>query len=242
MMRKTTYTIVVILTSLLAIVSCSSDELAKNETQGRIRLSLSCVEAYMQTRAVQEVNDISDFVFTLVGTTIENDAVNEVVSFDAAQTALVPAGTYTLTANNSVASQTGEGTPYYQGTSSSFTIAKGGTQDVSIALGKPQNAKLTMLIDASFEEFYGQPTLVLSDGIRSVTMTTANAAYFPADATVTYTLTADAKAGSKVTDIKNATGTIAITSSCHTTITLKASPVTGFIISVADGMHTGEFD
>jgi hypothetical protein len=178
--------------------------------------------------------------------------------------AIFEAGTYTLTATTKTtisAPTNGAGAPAYSGTSNSFTITQGGTATTSIDLGTPTNAKITVALDNTFSTKYEQPRITITDGTRSVTITDAATAaeattgqstyglptvtYFdvPANGTLSYSITADAKSGSQVTDIRGATGTITIASGRHTVITLTANSVTGEVIPIIGGEdYEGAFD
>jgi len=225
-----------------------SDDVKPNEGCGTIVLSLTDAGLYteLQTRAEVSVADLSKYVFTLNGTTISGAAVtNHVVSVNDASTAEVSAGTYTLTASNEVEANKNNGRPYYSGTSEEFTIDVNETKSVSIALGKPKNARITMALDASFTALYENPVMTLSDASRSVTLTsTEEDCYFivPASGALAYTITADALAGTYVTDMTAATGYVDIQAGCNTTITLKAQPASGIIIPFISGGYNNTFD
>ena len=155
----------------------------------------------------------------------------------------------------------GAGAPAYSGTSEQFTIVQSGIATTSIDLGTPTNAKVTVALDNTFSAKYEQPRITITDGTRSVTITdTATAAaatsgqsayglptvtYFdvPANGTLSYSITADAKSGSQVTDIRGATGTITVAAGRHSVITLTASSVTGEVIPIVGGEdYEGTFD
>ena len=176
----------------------------------------------------------------------------------------VAAGTYTLTADNYVDARTGNGKPYYSATSEEFTVATATTVPVTIDLRTPKNACVTYLLDASFSALYSDPTLTIDDNGHDVTLIAPAAnstdltsavychvASSPATEmpysssttrTLSYTVSAAARATSHVTDIAAVTGTLTIASGRHTTITLSANPVTGELIPLVSGEHTGVFD
>ena len=62
------------------------------------------------------------------------------------------------------------------------------------------------------------------------------------EASLSYTLSALAKKGAHITDISSLQGTLNIKKGCHTTLTLKANPVSGELIPVIDGDYDNEFD
>ena len=229
--------------------------------KGRIVLNLSDIEVYTDaevTRSVQTLDDLTGYVFTLNdGTTdyvvpfeLSTDANNQTIAVG-----YFEAGTYTsLTVSNKAAAGNGYSAPYWEGCySSPISFSVGGTVNVSIDMGKPQNAMVVVdsTNNAVFAEKYEHVRLTLTDGTHSTTIAKAGTtgcsteAYFPAldtGTTLNYTLTARAKSGSHVTDITSARGSITVVRGNQHTITLNADPVTGILIPVVSGTHTGEFD
>lgn len=207
---------------------------------GRIVLNLSDIEVYTDAETRATLEDFTGYVFTLNGTAVESGTVtNQEITFDG-DVAVIEAGRYTLTASNLAASQMGNGSPYYEGTSAEFNLGVGGTQPVSIAMGAPKNAKLTIVQDGTFSSKYGNATFTV--GTREINLSsTPTVAYFPVGA-VSYTITAPALSGSHVTDISGATGSITVEAGKAYTLTLSANPVTGELIPVVSGTHTGQFD
>ena len=258
-------TIFLIFAATLTLSCCQQDLDAPVPTEGKGTLVLTLTDAQLYTelqtrsswcstaspqgnttRAEAPVTDLSKYVFTLNGTTIGGATVTDLVlDVSADGTAEVNAGTYTLTADNQVEANRNSGRPWYNGTSEPFTITLNASTPVSIALGKPKNARIMMAVDASFTALYDSPVLTLSDGTRSLTLTsTDEACYFviPASGALAYSITADAKADSHVTDMHPATGYVEIQAGYNTTITLKAHPATGIIIPVTSGEYSGTFD
>ena len=177
--------------------------------------------------------------------------------------AIFEAGTYTLTATTKTtvsAPVNAPGAPAYHGTSTQFTIEQGGTATTSIDLGTPINAKITVALDNTFTSKYELPRITITDGTRSVTITDAATAaastasqptyglptvtYFdvPASGPLSYSITADAKSDSHVTDITSASGSISIEAGKHHILTLTANPVTGEIVPIIEGTYSGTFD
>lgn len=262
-LRDTTLCLSLLL--LLLLASCQQDfaPLPKAAEKGRIVLSLSDPAAYIDvtTRAEHPLENISDYDFTLSGTTAEGVAVvNQPITL-IDDVAIFDAGTYTLSVQGNAtleaASRTGLGAPYYSGTSvdnggqaTTFAIIPGGITAVR-ALLKPANARLTIQFATSFTALY--KTATLTSGTREVsllaladtdpvpTATTEVTAYFPAG-TLTYTLSATARAGSHVTDIASASTSLSLAAATNTTLTLTANPVSGEIIPIVSGEHSGEFD
>ena len=223
------------------------DENLPGEGKGTIVLSLGDAQLFseLETRAEVAVNDISHYTFTLSGTTLSGAVVtDQPLVLDDEGKAEVNAGTYILSANNADYANTDYGHPLYNGTSAAFTINVNESKTVAIALGKPKNARITLAIDDSFTALYGTPSLTISDGERSLTLTTDIECYFniPASGALAYTVSAPALAGSHATDIASATGYVDILSGYNTTIRLKANPVSGIIIPVVEGEYAGTFD
>ena len=239
----------ILLCTAFALASCQSEEEQQpTAATGTIVLSLGGTELYteLQTRAEVPVADLSKYVFTISGTTISGATVTDLVlEVEENGTAKVNAGTYTLTADNAAAANQDHGRPYYHGTSAEFTIRVNEETPVSIALGKPKNARIMLAYNDSFTALYENPVVTLADNDRSVTLTsTEEVCYFiiPASGALAYTITADAKENSNVTDIKSHAGWIDIAAGYNTTITLKANPVSGEIIPIIEGNHNGTFD
>lgn len=245
---------------LLLTISCQQEisPLPQAAEKGRIVLSLSDPAAYIdvQTRAEHPLENISDYDFTLSGTTAEGVAVvNQPITLTDG-TAVFDAGTYTIAVRGNstlaAAAVTGLGTPYYEGASvdntgnaTSFTIEPGGLTSVKVLL-RPANAKLTINLTTAFTSNYRNVTFTV--GSRVVALLTDNTApttdtqeiaYFP---TGNLTVAATARKGSLVTEIIPVTDAIILASGTNNTITLTANPVTGEIIPIVSGEHSGEFD
>ncbi|MBQ9190236.1 MAG: DUF4493 domain-containing protein [Bacteroidaceae bacterium] len=239
---------ILLCTTLLTLVSCQSEEQQPTATTGTIVLSLGGTELYteLQTRAEAPVADLSKYVFTLNGTTISGATITDLVlDVDYDGTAKVNAGTYTITADNKVEANRFSGSPWYSETSESFSVSVNATTPVSIALGKPKNARIAMAIDDSFNALYEDPVLTLSDGDRTQTLASLeDACYFivPASGALAYTLTANAKEDSHASDMPQATGYVDIQAGYNTTIILKANPASGVIIPVTGNDYNGTFD
>jgi hypothetical protein len=150
--------------------------------------------------------------------------------------AILEAGTYTLFATNAASVNNGYSGPLYSG-SESVTIEAGKQTDVTLDLGKPKNAKVTLSLSEAFSAKYDLSSMTLTDGSVTSSMTPSNTtAYFPTTASnLTYTLVANAKAGSHVQDITSATGTIAISAGTHTPITLKINPIAPNLVIIGTG-------
>lgn len=215
---------------------CSTEDIQAEvpEAKGVLCLSMSADEVYaeVETRASQELTNFSGYTFTLNG---------DAITFTDGK-AIVPAGTYTLSATNSGAVDGGYGGPLYSG-STSFTLGAGEQIAVSLDLGSPENAMVTVVLSENFTNLYALSSLTLKEGEKGHTLTSSKLeAYFPAEAeTLSYTLVAAAKAGTHVQDISGATGTVGIAAGTHTTLTLDVNPITGYIKIESGEPHSGEF-
>jgi hypothetical protein len=215
---------------------CSAEDIAGEapSEMGVLCLQMSSDEDFVQveTRAVQ-----TGYTFTLSN--------GQEISFTDGK-AIIPAGTYTLSATNANAKAVdgGYGGPLYSGSSDEFTVTAGEQKAVTLTLGKPKNSKVTVSSSSAFAEKYVLESLTLNDGTRNVSISSVGQeTYFPASVTqLTYTLVANAKSGSHVQDITSATGTIAISAGTHTPITLKINPIDPNLVIIGTGEnHNGEF-
>lgn len=251
MRHNSSKTILWLLLVLLTVSSCRQDDtltqLEERNVKGRIVLSLSDIEVFTSeagTRAT--LDDYSGYVFTLNGKTVEGETVSDRVITFTDNAAIIDAGTYSLSANNDAASVTGNGCANYSGTTTeNFTLTVGGSTTVSISMGAPKNARVTLEQTESFSKKYNNVRVTLTAGGRSVNLGNAAGceaeAFFPAG-TVSYSITASAIKDSHVTDINSEPGTVTLTAGKHHVISLTANPATGKIIPLIEGTHTGEFD
>ena len=218
---------------------CSAEDIAGEapSEMGVLCLQMSSDEDFVQvvTRAEQTLTDWSGYTFKL------ND---EPISFTEGK-AIIPAGTYTLSATNANADAVdgGYGGPLYSGSSDEFTVTAGGTTPVTLSLGAPQNAKVTIELSSEFTGLYTFSSLTLKEGEEGHTLTSAEqVAYFPAtNTTLSYTLVANANKNSHVQDITDAKGTVTIAPGTHTTLTLDVNPIDGYIRIESGGDYDDEF-
>lgn len=209
------------------------------EPMGILCLNMSSDEVYVQagTRAVQTLTDWSGFQFTL-----DNGTTSTPLVFTDGK-AVIEAGTYTLSATNSASVDNGYSGALYSG-EETFSINAGEQKAITLALGKPKNSKVTVSPSSAFAEKYELKSLTLNDGTRDITISSVSeAAYFPAAETqLTYTLVADAKAGSLVQDITSATGSVTIDAGKHTTLNLQINPIDPNLVVIGtDTDYNGEF-
>ena len=218
---------------------CSAEDIAGEapSEMGVLCLQMSSGEDFVQveTRAVQTLTDFTGYTFTLSN--------GQELSFTDGE-AIIPAGTYTLSATNADAVDGGYGGPLYSGSSDEFTVTAGGTTPVTLSLGAPQNAKVTIELSSEFTGLYTFSSLTLKEGEEGHTLTSAEqVAYFPAtNTTLSYTLVANAKQDSHVQDITGAKGTVTIAPGTHTTLPLDVNPITGYIKIDGGGEHSGVFE
>lgn len=225
----------------MLVTGCNSEDsqVEVPKATGVLCLHMSSDEVYVQagTRAVQTLTDWSGFQFTL-----DNGTTSSPLVFTDGR-ASVAVGTYTLHATNSASVDNGYSGALYSGTET-FSINAGEQKAVTLALGKPKNSKVTVSLSSDFAEKYDLKTLTLNDGTKDIMLSSvAQPAYFPPSASqLTYTLVADAKAGSLVQDITSATGSVTIDAGKHTTLNLQINPIDPSLIVIETDMdYNGEF-
>lgn len=215
---------------------CSAEDIAGEapSEMGVLCLQMSSDEDFVQveTRAVQTLTDWSGYTFKL------ND---KPISFTEGK-AIIPAGTYTLSATNIDAVDGGYTGALYEG-STEFTLNAGEQKQVTLDLKSPKNAKVTIKLSEGFTGLYTLDELNLNDGTRNNTITSPEQdVYFPAtNTTLSYTLVANAIGGTHVQDITGATGTVTIAPGTHTTLTLDVNPIDGYIRIESGGDYDEEF-
>lgn len=241
--------LILITSTLLAIsqlsVGCSAEDIAVEDSsnKGILCLSLSSGDEFVkvETRAGQTLNG---FALTLKKSGQE-------VEFELNESgqAIIEAGTYTLSATNSGAVGYGYDGALYSG-ETSFTLSAGEQKEVTLSLGTPKNAKVTINLSEDFKQSeeddaytYEISNFVL--GGKTLNLTSNTQDFFfpvPEGGELTYTLVANAKQGSHVQDITGATGTVTIAAGTHTTITLSISPIDDNLIIIENGgTHSEEF-
>lgn len=216
---------------------CSAEDIAGEapSEMGVLCLQMSSDEDFVQveTRAVQTLTDWSGYTFKL------ND---KPISFTEGK-AIIPAGTYTLSATNIDAVDGGYTGALYEG-STEFTLNAGEQKQVTLDLKSPKNAKVTIKLSEGFTGLYTLDELNLNDGTRNNTITSPEQdVYFPAtNTTLSYTLVANAIGGTHVQDITGATGTVTIAPGTHTTLTLDVNPIDPNLVTIVTGdPYSGEF-
>lgn len=221
-----------LLLAAITFYACQSDEVpptAEGAKTGCIVLSVPQVEVFTRGDAS---GNIGDYTYTL------NDEagnfIQDVIFNNGA--AIIPAGTYTLTATSKTAQNAA---PWYQGTSDAFTLGKGETKSISIDLKKPKNVEIAVTFDDSFTGLYESYSVTI--GSKSVS---ANGNLYAMPGEITYTIKGTAIAGSHVTDIpaNGVTGTITVAAGTRYPLNISATVIEDLLIEFGSGTHNGEFD
>lgn len=230
---------VLLLLSTVMLTACQTDDLPpipKQAQTGRIVLSLPEVQLYTEGSTRADGN-IADYTYTLNSVEGSVHVVSDSTITFTDGSAIIPAGTYTLTATSKT---TQDAAPWYQGTSGSFSLLLGGTKTVEIELGKPKNVEVVVTFDESFTNLYENYSVTI--GEKSVS---ANGNLYAMPGTFTYTVKGSAKAGSHVSDIpaSGITGTINnAEAGTSYPINITAAAISELLINMGNGEHNGEFD
>lgn len=247
-MKQLTSTLIVTCISWV-FFSCQSEKLSPDTTyaKGRILFSMPTAEPFIEEGTRATLTDLTGYTFTLSGTDTKGNPIKGVINFKD-NSCIIPAGTYTLTADNQKAAVSGLGAPYYYGTSDEFSLEAGGTVTVpTIEMGKPKNTRIDLTLDKSFTDLYDLKSLTLSDGSRTISLDSINLKGYmmvPEKNTLTYTIQATAKSGSHVTDLpaEGLTKTLTVTAGYAYPIHLTAQAIEDMMIGIGEGSHNGEFD
>lgn len=225
------------------LVACQNENISDiddNAKTGRIVLSLQDVEVFTEV-TTRATGNVADYNYTLNGTATDGTTVtNQSVTFTEGS-AIIPAGTYTLTATSTTAQ---DAAPWYQGTSAAFTLSIGGTQDVTIDLGKPQNAAIAVTFDASFTNLYESYSVTIGDHSVPDASASGSTTLYTKPGTITYTIKGSAIAGTHVSDIpeKGITGTLTVKAGTSYPLNITAQTISDIMIGFGSGEHTGPFD
>lgn len=205
---------------------CSAEDIAGEapSEMGVLCLQMSSDEVFIETRAD------NDYVwaFQITGDNYSNNNV------ELGKDISIPAGQYTFSATNADAVDGGYNGPLYEG-STEFTLNAGEHKTIELDLGKPQNAKITLILTDNFEAAYenvglkkeNSDPILLSEGEH----------FFPKGE---YTITANAKSGSGVQEFIN-NSTITLEAGTHTKLTLDVNPIDGYIRIESGGDYDEEF-
>lgn len=205
---------------------CSAEDIAGEapSEMGVLCLQMSSDEVFIETRAVNDY----EWAFQITGDNYSNNNV------ELGKDISIPAGQYTFSATNADAVENGYGGPLYEG-SIIFDLEAGEHKTIELDLGKPQNAKITLILTDNFEAAYenvglkkeNSDPILLSEGEQ----------FFPKG---DYTITANAKSGSGVQEFIN-NSTITLEAGTHTTLTLDVNPIDGYIRIESGGDYDDEF-
>ena len=247
-MKQLTSTLIVTCLSWV-FFSCQSEKLSPDTSyaKGRILFSMPTAEPFIEEGTRATLTDLTGYTFTLSGKDTEGKTINEDIKFKD-NSCIIPAGTYTLTADNMTAAVPGLGAPYYYGTSDEFSLEAGGTVTVpTIEMGKPKNTRIDLTLGESFTDLYDHQSLTLSDDSRTISLDASNRQGYmmvPKNNTLTYTIRAKAKKGSHVTDLpaEGLTKTLTVKAGYAYPIKLTAQAIKDMMIGIGEGSHNGEFD
>lgn len=242
--RRTIHILQAILLLLAStLVACQNESISdidNNAKTGRIVLNLQDVEVFTEVTTRAEDN-VADYTYTLNGTAIEGTTVTDQTVTFTEGSAIIPAGTYTLTATSKTEP---DAAPWYQGTSEPFTLGVGGTESVSIDLGKPKNAAITVSFDASFTNLYENYSVTIGNHFVSNASAPSSTTLYTMPGTITYTIKGKAIAGTHVSDIPEAgiTSTLTVAAGTRYPLNITAQSISDLLIGFGEGTHTGPFD
>lgn len=253
-MKQLTSTLIVTCLSWV-FFSCQSEKLSPDTSyaKGRILFSMPTAEPFIEDGTRATLTDLTGYTFTLSGTDTKGNTINEDITFMDNNSCIIPAGTYTLTADNMAAAApvSGLGAPYYRGTSAEFSLEAGSTLIIpTIEMGNPKNTRIDLTLDDTFKKLYELQSLTLSDGSdgsRTISLDDKNLQGFmmvPENNTLTYTIKAKAKKDSHVSDLptEGLTKSLTVTAGYAFPIRLTAQAIKDMMIGIGEGSHNGEFD
>lgn len=250
MKRRTIHSLSVFLLLLAStLVACQNETIPgidDNAKTGRIVLSLQDVEVFTEV-ATRAQGNVGDYSYTLSGTDIDNNVVADQPITFTNGSAIIPAGTYTLTATSTTAQ---DEAPWYQGTSAVFNISIGGTESITIDLGKPKNAAIAVTFDASFTALYENYSVTVGGHFVPSTSSVPDASVpgsttlYTMPGTISYTIHGSAKQYSHVSDIPEAgiTGTFTVEAGKSYPLNITANTISDLLIGFGQGEHNGSFD
>ena len=197
-------------------IGCSAEDIAGEapSEMGVLCLQMSTDEVFIETRAD------NDYVwaFQITGDNYSNNNV------ELGKDINIPAGQYTFSATNAEDEdvKNGYGGPLYEG-SIIFNLEAGEHKTIELDLGKPQNAKITLILTDNFEAVYEK--VGLKKNSNQLIQLNKGDNFSPIGE---YTITANAKKGSGVQEFTN-NSTITLSPGTHTKLTLDVNPITGYI-------------
>lgn len=228
------------------LVSCQNENIIgidDDAKTGRIVLNLQDIQLFAEvTTRAEQTGNVADFTYTLNKLDANNNIVSSTpITFDNNNSAIVAADKYSITATSTTAQDVA---PWYQGTSTEFTLGVGGTESVSIDLGKPKNAAITVSFDASFTNLYENYSVTIGQHSVPDDSSSGSTTLYAMPGTITYTIKGSAQAGTHVSDIPEAgiTGTLTVVAGTSYPLNINAQSITDLMIGIGSGTHTGAFN
>ena len=244
--RRTIHILQAILLLLAStLVACQNESISdidNNAKNGRIVLSLQNVEVFTEvTTRAEQAGNVNDYTYTLSGTTQNGTTVTDQTVTFTEGSAIIPAGTYTLTATSKTEP---DAAPWYQGTSEAFTLGVGSTKEIKINLGKPKNAAIAVTFDASFTKLYEHYSVTIGNHSVSNASAPSSTTLYTMPGTITYTIKGKAIAGTHVSDIPEAgiTGSLTVAAGTSYPLNITAQSISDLLIGFGEGTHTGAFN
>lgn len=208
---------------------CSAEDIAGEapSEMGVLCLQMSSGEVFIETRAV------NDYVwaFQITGDNYSNNNV------ELGEDIIIPAGQYTFSATNAEDEdvENGYGGPLYEG-SIKFDLEAGEHKTIELDLGKPKNAKITLILTDNFKAVY--EIVGLKKNSNQLIQLNEGDNFSPIGE---YTITANAKKGFGVQEFTN-NSTITLSPGTHTTLTLDVNPIDPNLVTIDTGTpYNGEF-
>lgn len=199
---------------------CSAEDIVGEapSEMGVLCLQMSSDEVFIETRAV------NDYVwaFQITGDNYSNNNV------ELGEDISIPAGQYTFSATNADAVKNGYGGPLYEG-SIKFDLEAGEHKTIELDLGKPQNAKITLILTDNFKAVY--KNVGLKKNSNQLIQLNEGDNFSPIGE---YTITANAIKGSGVQEFTN-NSTITLSPGTHTTLTLDVNPIDPNLVTIVTG-------
>ena len=244
--RRTIHSLQAILLLIAStLVACQNESISdidNNAKTGRIVLNLQDVEVFTEvTTRAEQAGKVSDYSYTLNGTTIEGTTISDQEVTFTEGSAIIPAGSYTLTATSTTAQ---DAAPWYQGTSAKFNLSIGGTQPITIDLGAPKNAAIAVTFDASFTNLYENYSVTIGQHSVPDDSSSGSTTLYAMPGTITYTIKGKAIAGTHVSDIPEAgiTGSLTVAAGTSYPLNINAQSITDLMMGIGSGTHNGPFD
>ena len=228
------------------LVSCQNENIIgidDDAKTGRIVLNLQDIQLFAEvTTRTELTGNVADYTYTLNKLDADNNIVSSTpITFDNNNSAIVAADRYSITATSK---NEQDAAPWYQGTSSAFELGVGGTESVSIDLGKPKNAAITVSFDASFTNLYENYSVTIGNHSVPDASAPSSTTLYTMPGTITYTIKGKAIAGTHVSDIPEAgiTGSLTVAAGTSYPLNITAQSISDLLIGFGEGTHTGAFN